>query len=190
MFRQHYYEALDLIIACIVNRFQQPGYEIYKNLEQLLLKTAEEEDASTEFQFVCQFYKDDLEPEVLRVQLVTFILEFKRTQTSSVKVDIFDIRNYFCSLTTAQRLLLSQVCILVKLILVMPATNSTSERSFSTLRRVKTYLRNSMTQQRLNHLMLLHIHKDITDTMNLTEVASEFVRDSPHRARLFGKFTS
>ena len=36
--------------------------------------------------------------------------------------------------------------VLVKLILVMLATNSLSERSFSALRRIKNYLRSIMTQ--------------------------------------------
>ena len=75
----------------------------------------------------------------------------------------------------------------MKLILVMPATNSTSERSFSALRRVKTYLRSTMGQQRLNDLLLLHVHKEITDSLNLKEVVNNFV-NSEHRLRVFGKF--
>lgn len=74
--------------------------------------------------------------------------------------------DYFHSLTSPHRLLFSQVCVLVQLILVMPATNATSERSFSALRKVKTYLWNTRTQQRVNNLMVLHIHKDITDSLN------------------------
>ena len=48
--------------------------------------------------------------------------------------------------------LLSEVSIVLKLILVLPASNSLSERSFSALKRVKTYLRNRMDQVRFNHL--------------------------------------
>lgn len=70
----------------------------------------------------------------------------------------------------------------------MPATNSTSERSFSALRRVKDYLRNTMSQERLNHLMILHVHKDTTDTLDLKSIANEFVGESEHRASIFGTF--
>ncbi|KAH3831615.1 hypothetical protein DPMN_104886 [Dreissena polymorpha] len=52
-------------------------------------------------------------------------------------------------------------------VLVMPATNATSERSFSALRRLKTYLRTSTTQERLTHLMTLHVHRCATDAMDL-----------------------
>ena len=76
-----------------------------------------------------------------------------------VKLTIFDIKEYLSSLTLAQRSLLSEVCQIAKLVMVMPATNAISERSFSTLRRVKYYLRSSMTQPRLNNLMILHDDK-------------------------------
>ena len=52
---------------------------------------------------------------------------------SDRKPTIFDIKEYFISLTTAQKSLLSQVCRVIELVLVMPATNATSERSFSAL---------------------------------------------------------
>ncbi len=48
-----------------------------------------------------------------------------------------------------------------RVLLTMPVTTSTCERSFSTLRRIKDWLRNRMTDERLTSLSLLHIHKDI-----------------------------
>jgi len=41
-----------------------------------------------------------------------------------------------------------------------PVTTSTSERSFSTLPRLKTYLRNTVGESRLNGLGLMNIHRD------------------------------
>jgi len=43
----------------------------------------------------------------------------------------------------------------------LPVTMCTSERSFSTLRHLKTYLRNTDTNKQLNGLVLLNIHRDI-----------------------------
>ena len=57
----------------------------------------------------------------------------------------------------------------------MPATNAISERSFSALITVKTYLRTTMTHRRLNHLMLLHVHKDKADNIDLKEISNDFV---------------
>ena len=38
-----------------------------------------------------------------------------------------------------------------------------------------------MSQDRLNHLMILHVHKELTDALDLKEVANEFVCGSEHR---------
>ena len=46
-----------------------------------------------------------------------------------------------------------------------------------------------MTQERLNSLLTLNVHKDITDSSNLISVANEFVSYSEHRLSTFGKFT-
>ena len=70
-----------------------------------------------------------------------------------------DIKKYISSMSSAERNLISEVDKLLKLVLVMPSTNAISERSFSALRRVKNYLRSTMTQERLNHLLLLHAHR-------------------------------
>ena len=76
----------------------------------------------------------------------------------------------------------------MQLLLVMPATNASSERSFSALRRVKTYLRTTMTQERLNHMMVLHVHKDSTDSLDLKKAVNEFISCSEHRTGIFAKF--
>ena len=105
------------------------------------------------------------------------------------EVTIPAITQQLSQLSTAEQSAFSQVWILMKLLLVMPATNATSERSFSALRRVKNYLRSTMTQSRLNNLMILHVHKDQNDCLSLSSVAQEFV-DNNHdvRHRIFGSF--
>ncbi len=114
-YRQHCFEAIDLVVDCIKDRFQQPGYEVYCNLEQLLLKACQREDTTLEFDYLCAFYKDDFEPDSLRAQLLTFGIEFRHVQTEEYgdqndrKPTIFNIKEYFSSLTTAQKTLLSQV---------------------------------------------------------------------------------
>ena len=47
--------------------------------------------------------------------------------------------------------------------------------------RVKTYLRNTLGQERLNNLMILHAHKEITDSLDLDAIANEFIVNSEHR---------
>ena len=79
------------------------------------------------------------------------------------------------SLDSSRRKLLSEISTLGKLLLVMAASNAVSERSFSALKRVKAYLGSTTGDSRLNHLMMLHVHKDRTDALTLVDVANDFV---------------
>lgn len=49
----------------------------------------------------------------------------------------------------------------LKLLCTLPVTTASSERSFSALKRLKTWLRTTMTQERLTGLALLHVHRQI-----------------------------
>ena len=45
-YRLQYFEALDLAVVSISDRFDQPGYSVYCKLEELLLKGAAGSDFS------------------------------------------------------------------------------------------------------------------------------------------------
>ena len=112
--------------------------------------------------------------------------------SSTVPADIntiVEVLSYLKKISPLEKVLLNQSVILAQLIQVKPATNSTSERSFSAMRRLKTYLRSKMTQERLNQLMILHIHKELTDTLTMKEIANEFISKNGRRVHIFGNFT-
>ena len=77
---------------------------------------------------------------------------------------------------------------LLKLYLITPMSIAAGERTFSVLRRVKSYIRNSMTNKRTNNLLVLHIHKEKTDCLNLVDIAKQFVEVNERRRSYFGKF--
>ena len=99
--------------------------------------------------------------------------------------DIIDILRSAC----VRKNLIPKVMKVAKLIMVMPARNATSERSFSALKRLKTYMRSSMGHSRLNNLMFIHIHQDMTDNMDLNHVAKDFIKNrEDYRKNIFGLF--
>jgi len=57
-----------------------------------------------------------------------------------------------------------------------------------TLNDCHSYLRSTMGQERLNHLMLLHLHKEKLDDFDFVYIANEFVKGCEHRLSFFGKF--
>ena len=77
---------------------------------------------------------------------------------------------------------------LLRLYLTIPLSSATSERAFSALRRILTYLRSTMTEQRLNNCLLLHVHKDLTDSLDLVDAAKEFTAKNSDRRKFFGHF--
>ena len=135
-YRQIYYEAIETAIGCLLNRFDQERYRVYRNLEDLLIKASLKDEFDQQLLFVCEFYKEDIIPDDLHSQLVIFGNSFQSIpdKEKPASPTIFDIKDYFAKLSTAQKDLLGQVGLLLKLILVMLATNTTSERSFSALR--------------------------------------------------------
>ena len=59
---------------------------------------------------------------------------------------------------------------------VLPkTTRDIGEQTFAPMRWVKSYMRATMTQERLNHLMILHVHKSLTELLDLVEIANSFV---------------
>ena len=190
-YRRQYYEALDIAIASITKRFDQPGYAMYKNLESLLVHAANGQDYDQYLGNVAAFYKDDFDQALLTAQLQnlgTWFADREAKKTGTVSLG--ECVTFLQGLSQAQKFFFSEVCRLAQLILVMPATNAVSERSFSAMRRLKTYLRSTMSQSRLNHVMLLSINREEVDKLDIDVIADEFVRGNEHRLRQFGKFTT
>ena len=90
-------------------------------------------------------------------------------------------------MNTFEKAHISQVIELFKFILVLPATNALSERSFTLLRLIKSYFRATTGQGWLNHLMFLSSYKENVDELNLKDAAREFIHKNDTRISLFGK---
>lgn len=182
-YRVYYYEALDLAIFAITERFEQPDYEMYSRCEELLLSTVSGKESQDHLDAVVDFFAGDFSSNVLKIHLQTLASNFEGECRS-----VSDIFSYAQGLHPGQRALMSEAMKLIKILLIAPATNATSERSFSTLRRIKTYLRTTMNQSRLNHLMLADIYKEDLDKLDLKVVANDFVRGRENRMSMFGLF--
>ena len=176
-----YYESLDTVMCCIKHRFEQEGYQMYSKLENLLLNS--KPDAS-QIEEAAIFYGTDFDKDKLIAQLQTFHSNYHIKKDMCIK----DFITFVKEMTGGQKQLLSEVVTVVRLLLVMPATNAASERSFSSMRRIKTYLRSSMLQERLNSTLILHVHKDLTDSLDLNAIANDFVSKNGIRKTKFPHF--
>ncbi|KAE9522768.1 hypothetical protein AGLY_016809 [Aphis glycines] len=63
---------------------------------------------------------------------------------------------------------------LLQLISTLPVTSATPERTFSTFKRLKTYLRSTISQKRLNGLAFTKINKE--ENVTLEEIVQVFIK--------------
>ena len=61
-----------------------------------------------------------------------------------------------------------------RLLLTFPVTVASGERSFSKLKLIKTYLRSTMTQERLTNIAIQSIENKMTQTINFDDVIENF----------------
>lgn len=81
---------------------------------------------------------------------------------------------------TAHTMFCPHVALLLRLFATLPVTTATSERSFSLLRRLKTYQRATMGQTRLSALALMSVHRELTSSLSTDQVLDNY-RDKGNR---------
>ena len=83
----------------------------------------------------------------------------------------------------------SETVSLLKILITTPMTTAESERCFSTLKRIKTFLRNTMAQDRLNALAMLSMEKNLIQNIPdfNTKVIEKFATQKDRRAKFMYK---
>ncbi len=74
--------------------------------------------------------------------------------------------------------------IALRLLLTLPVTVASSERSFSSLKLIKTYLRSTMTQKRLSALAVISIEQEVRKSLDMESVIARFAEAKARKARL------
>lgn len=73
----------------------------------------------------------------------------------------------------------------VGLLLTSPQTVCVAERSFSDLRRLKSYVQSTMGQRKINDLGMLFVHSDIAKDIDLGDIVDEFISKNSVRRNTF-----
>ena len=111
-----------------------------------------EEQNEEDIDEVLKSYGSNFEKDKLITQLRLFHANYPFEKRTCIHNAVSVVKG----MLVREKQLLSQVVKLVKL-LVMPATNAISERSFSAMGHIKTYLRSTMAQEQLKNLYLSQI---------------------------------
>ena len=166
-------EALDIMLRALDERFASNGLKIASQREEAFLSAlcsngALEDETSLHL-------PPSIAADKLKAQLIVFSGAFDDDQQP---LTLHAAARKLVSLDGASRKMLSEVSRFLSLLLSQPSTVASAERSFSYLRRLKTWTRSTISQARLTHLALLHVHSERTANINPTKMAAEFVRRS------------
>lgn len=73
------------------------------------------------------------------------------------------------------------VLIAYRILLTVPVTVASAERSFSKLKLLKSYLRSTMSQERLNGLAILSIEKEMLEKLEFESIIEDFASQNARR---------
>lgn len=62
------------------------------------------------------------------------------------------------------------LAVALRILLTLPVSVATAERSFSTLKLIKNYLRSSMSQERLSNLSIISIESSVLDNIDIHDI--------------------
>ena len=167
----------------------QESFSFVGEIEKLLLDSANAKSTSLPEKLE-SIYHEDLNMDKLKIQLKMLPDAVKVTPMNGIPIKQVTRIQTICQVFNIQptfKKLLAEVHKLLRIYLTIPVTTSTAERNFSALRRIKSYLRSSMTQARLNHCLLLHVLRDKTDQLDKKDVAKEFIERNERRRNYFGQ---
>ncbi|KAK4424892.1 hypothetical protein Salat_1682800 [Sesamum alatum] len=161
----------DIAIASLRNRFEE--LKIFESIFGFLLdsKRLKSLDESELWQCCNTFHstfshgdKSDVDLNYLYSELK--ILQGTLPNKFMSTIDIFEfIKTLDC---------FPNIFIACQILLTVPMTVASAERSFSKLKLLKTYLRSSMSQERLNGLAIMCIEKDMLGKIDVDSMIDDF----------------
>ena len=72
----------------------------------------------------------------------------------------------------------------LKIAVTLPISSASAERSFSAMKRIKSWLRASMGNERLSDLAVINVNKEITENVKPDDVIDEFAARGNRRLAL------
>lgn len=170
--RQQYFEIIDQILSELANRFE-------KNNDFLTAIDACDPNSTnfmdvTKLHYLGELYGENsttIEQIISQAKLVKTML--------NKAVDIFEVHKELTSLEPA----FNEIKKIITKVLVIPVSSAAAERSFSAMGRIKTYLRSTMTTERLHNTAILSIERELSSPLinDPNPVIDEFAKTKNRR---------
>ena len=161
-YRTHvYYATIDVLLEEMNNRFSELNLSLFTALDALLPTSTHFLDMSTLTPFLSHYSigKTAVESEASLAK--NFFSERRDSDPSSEADTLHEAYHLLSQVSEC----FPEIIKCYKIAMTIGVSSATAERSFSSLRRTKTYLRSTMGQTRLSDLALLTIERDLSSKL-------------------------
>ena len=160
LYRVTYYELLDVLLEELKSRFKEQEVSVLISMEHIFVGAySDTEPSEDSLQNLVTFYRSDIDERRLRNELKVFYTFVKQHVSAIPRDPIVQLAQL---LVQSGLSVFPQVAQLLRLYFLVPVSSCSAERSFSCLRRLKTWLRNTMGQNRLSSLAIMNIEREET----------------------------
>lgn len=155
-----YIPALDNMVEDLKNRFSKNTLDVY-NLSTMFPRNDFHADVECLKELIRK-YQSFLEysPEIVLADLIQELerwnLHWDNKKEETESIGAIDLLN------ECNAIIYPRINFFLRISCTLSVSNASAERSFSALKRLLTWMRTTMTEDRLVGLALLHIHKDMT----------------------------
>ncbi|GBM92267.1 hypothetical protein AVEN_212549-1 [Araneus ventricosus] len=157
------FTVTDAALNTIDERFKENELDIFQSLQDATCSNPSKIIKNASIQKVSETY--DLDVEKIKGDIQIFQKMYKKYIDSlpEISTEITELRKRCNFLVEKERCVIHipYLTKLIQILLVIPVSTASCERSFSCLRSLKSFVRNSMCQEKLSELAVLEIENTI-----------------------------
>ena len=170
-----YFVVVDRIRAEMDHRFNEVSSEILTCFACLHPKNSFSKFDANKLARLAEIYDEDFfigDRAIIIDQLETFIIHVRRQPVFANCEDIASLATKMVE--TEKHLVFPLVYKLIELALILPVSTATVERAFSAMKIIKTELRNKISDDWLNDLIVCYTERDIFKTLDDDTITRRF----------------
>jgi hypothetical protein len=179
--REYYKSIFDKSVDAFVQHLSEKfNTENYKPLIVIVnIFTSQELIESQDLFFDLSIYRDDIDFNAT-VNEYKVWREFKNKEALSI-TNMSNVKKIFVE--KSLKSVFPNLFTLLSIYLTMPVTSVECERSFSVLKRLKSWLRTTMGQVRLSSLSIIQIHSEAASKLDLNKIVDIFASEGATEGR-------
>lgn len=180
-----FFNTLDVIITSVDERFQtlscySSNFEILWNIDKFSNYSEKEQLETCQKLENILYDKTRNERDINAAELLQELKYFQNFD-KNVNRSPEEILNYMAVSGLID--CFPNTSILLRILLTMPVSVATAERSFSKLKLIKSYLRSTMGQNRLTNLAIISIESDILKELDTEDLIKQFARNKARKVQ-------